>query len=162
MAGLVLLPLGDVAREREFRERPAEQRAQFALRGGSVEPRGLLGLHLAERAALHELALDGVQGGEVVVARAKRLGLGFDAEQPGDEVLERCGERDQQLRLGLGGERLGRGARGAQPLREAGIGFGDRCAESVVEPRESRATVEVLEFQSETELHGVGAEVRGR
>src|SRR2546423_9722536 len=69
-------PMADFFRERQLIEAPVQVIFfQLGLESGPVELGRLLGLHLVRGAALHELALDAVERGELVVAGGARAGI---------------------------------------------------------------------------------------
>ena len=83
-----MLPRGDRAREGQLAEWLADQSGELRLAGGGVERLELSRLHLVQRAALHEQALDRVKRRQLVVPRGHALDFGLDAEQPAEEVLQ--------------------------------------------------------------------------
>ena len=126
MRGLVLSPLTDGSREGELAAQPHRRRADSRFELGAqrlaVEGRRLVGLVAVQRLALDDLALAGVDRRELVLRRLQRRDFRFDAEQPGDPVLEVRRNRDQKLRFRESSQRVGRAARGDQARAQRCVG----------------------------------------
>ncbi len=67
--------------------------------------------------------------------------LGFDAEQGTEEILEMRAEIDQQLRMILGLQRLGIGARGGQAGQQVRVRGFQMVEKGGVDTAEPRAVV---------------------
>src|SRR2546423_14507830 len=104
-------PMADFFRERQLIEAPVQVIFfQLGLESGPVELGRLLGLHLVRGAALHELALDAVERGELVVAGGGRAGVGPPAAQRRQKKGPKPRGLAGQRRLGpwvKGGSRAG-------------------------------------------------------
>ena len=164
---LVLLPAGHRLRERELAvvagHRAADRRLEFAAQRGAVESSrhvGPVGIH---RLALDEQALDRVQRGEFVVARGECPRFGLDPEQRDEEVLELRGERDQQRRLVLGGERSRLAARGREANCKVRVAGGEVRQEQRIDPLGALDRVEIGEGEAIGKRErGVGGGGHGR
>src|SRR5450631_4886665 len=87
MLGFVDHPAEDAPREHELVESAAEERGDVSLERRAVKRRGLRGLDLQHRAALHELALDAEEGSELVVALDELAPFVLDREELRDEAV---------------------------------------------------------------------------
>ena len=149
----VLLPLQNGLRKAEF---GLSGGAELRARGIRIEAREIGVLDFRERETLHEKTFHGVERGERVVARGKRLRFGLYAEEPGDEVFEMRGQRDQELGFGLAGEAVWLCARCCQRVPQRRVGCVEMREESGVQTMQAIARVEVLELQAEGERKHVG------
>ena len=154
--GLVSEPFRDLFRERELVERAAEPGLELRLQRGPVELRRVVGLHLVRGAALDELALDRVQGRELVVARGERAELRLDAEQVGEKIVQMRRDLEDQRRFGLAVEARGILARSGevrqQRARAGLVGGPEVVPEGRVELDQPVAAVELGEGEAEGKL----------
>ena len=152
----VLTPSADVPRERDLatlsRERFAEYRLQLATKRGAVERRGVFELVFVECLALHDLALAGEHGRELVLRFLQGGHFGRNAEQLRDEILDVRRERDKKVGLALAPQRMGLCAPGSEPRRKRSVCRLEMRNERRVQAREPRARVEVVERQSESKV----------
>src|SRR5579883_1190478 len=95
---LGLEPARDVIGEHALGERTAKAFFQFPRDCLAVDRGSLLGGHAADRAALYELALDGVQGGQLVMARLKLRQFAGNSELIAQEVLKTGRQLNDELR----------------------------------------------------------------
>jgi hypothetical protein len=149
--GLLLHPGGDVRREGELVEAPAEALAQLALQRGAVERLRVFRRDPRGGATLDELALDRVDGRGLVVPASERGELGADAEELREKMLQAWRNRQDQRRLLLGRQGRRIGARRLEPRAERGVGgaeCGEKCA---IECDEAVAAVEIGKIQPEAE-----------
>ena len=127
--------------------RRVERQADVCGHRRAVERRRRLRLDGARRIALHEQTLAVVERRQPAVAAAKLRHRGRHAEQGADEILKRPRQFDQQVRLVLGGQLLGRRARRHQPCMKAGIDLLQPGDEGGIETAETVAVVEVVEAE---------------
>ena len=158
---LVLLPVDDGARERELLERSADPAFDLHTCGIGVESVQCVGRIGEQCLAFDELPLRLVQRREFLVAGAKMVGGGLDAEQRRDEGVDRRSKVDQEVRFVLGREciraaRLRRCARGDQTIVRCGVARGEPGQVGLIEGGEPLAAVEILETQSEAEAQCAG------
>ena len=151
---LVLLPRRHRIRERELRERRAERRLDRGAQRRAVERRRDVGLVRVHRLALHELALDDEERCQLVVARLERAHGRHDAEQVRQEVFQVRREREQEVGLGLGRQRVGRRAPRRQPVGEPRIGGAQVLAEQRVDARQAVVRMQVGEREPVGESEG--------
>ena len=153
MRGLVPLPRGDRVRERELErldaDRGAEHAVELGAQRGSVDQCGGVRFVRVHRLALDELALDGKQRRQRVVARLEGTHFGLDAEQLRDEVLDVRGDVDQQRGLVLARKRVRRRARGEQAIRQSLVSLAQLRDEPRVEACRPLRRIEVGKFERE-------------
>src|SRR5437773_1690628 len=94
MRCFVLQPLAHLLCKLQFRERATEDPILDRLR---VNRSYFFRLDLVQGTPLHELALHRVERRKLVVFFRERAGLGFDAEELRQEILDVRSERDQQV-----------------------------------------------------------------
>ena len=100
---------------------------------------------------MHEQALAGVDGVERPGPGGERRDLGFDAEQLGEERFERRAERDQQLPLGLGVQRLGRGPGGEKGGVKGRVLLFEPGEEEAIEPDQAVPVPQIVKGEPEAE-----------
>ncbi len=137
---LVLEPLGNLAGELQLVVDPFRT---VALQ--------LLGLHLVQSSALHELALHQVQRRERVVPLGERARLGLDAEELREKILYVRRQRHEEIRLVLRSGRIS--PRGKQPIAQRHVGLAEEGKEGRVDAQQAAAFVQVLEPDVESKLH---------
>ena len=145
-------PMADFFRERQLIEAPVQVIFfQLGLESGPVELGRLLGLHLVRGAALHELALDAVERGELAVAGGERAEFGLDAEQLRKKIVQMRRDLDDQRRFGLRIKVVSR-ARGFELRSQRGFRGAEMVQESGIEPDKAVAFVEFREGQAVSKL----------
>jgi hypothetical protein len=137
------LPGQDGPRQRQLAPGLAHGRLQPGAQGRPVEGQRGLRLVLAQRAALHELPLGVVQRRQGVRRLSQGRRLRLDPEEPGDELLDRGPEGQEEVALGLTPQRLGRRAPCRQPSGQLGLRLGQPGREGRVDALDALAAIEV-------------------
>ena len=139
-------------------ELAAEMALELGAQRGAVERLGLLGIDLLGGAPLHEQPLDSVEGRQRAIAGAPRIDFGCNAEEIGEEVVQRRRQIDDQIGIGLGGGAVRRRARRHQPVAQFGIAPLQEFDETPVERRQAIPPVKSakrnVESENEIGRHG--------
>jgi hypothetical protein len=161
--GLVRLPCCHGVCEVELGKRGAEPHLQCTAQCRAVERQRCIALVRVDRLALDELAANGEQRRQLVVAGFERAHVGADAEQLRDEILDMRRDGDQQLGFCLAWQCIGADPCGQQPVGQHRIGRAQVIDEQRIDTCRTRDGVEVGERDAVGERkHQVTGKVRRR
>lgn len=149
MLGFSREPARDVVREAELGEWFLGESFDLGGNREAVDFTGLFGGETGERLALHEAAFDGIEGGQLGMAKLERGEFLLDAEYVSDEVLEIGRELNEEFRICFGCERGRVLAGGEETSVERGRGLAQVAEKGGIELEESLARVQVFKGQAE-------------
>ena len=141
----------------ELTERATETDRQLRFQCTPVERGGCVGFVPGRRLALHELALDVINRGELIVTTGQRQHLVGDTEEPRDKTIQMRSNVKNQRRLIFFRKRSRIGAPGCKAISERRIGQGKLRAKSGIDFEQAVALIKVGEGEAvgKFQWHGI-------